>query len=106
MDHRQWEVVVVGAGPAGAVCAWALADKGHEVLVVDKDRFPRDKPCGDMLIPDAISLLQDIGVLEKVRSSAHEIPAMEIFSPSGIRFEVPGPYISIRRRKLDTLLME
>jgi geranylgeranyl reductase family protein len=106
LNCRGWEVVIVGAGPAGAVCAWALADKGHKVLVIDKDRFPRDKPCGDMLITDAISLLQDIGALEKVKSSAHEIPAMEIFSPSGIRFEVPGPFISIRRRTLDKLLME
>jgi geranylgeranyl reductase family protein len=106
LPRRQWEVVVVGAGPAGAVCAWALADKGHKVLVIDKDRFPRDKPCGDMLITDAISLLADIGALEKVKSSAHEIPAMEIFSPCGIRFEVPGPFLSIRRRFLDMLLME
>ena len=41
-----YEVVVVGAGPAGATAAKFLAEKGKKVLLLDKDTFPRDKPCG------------------------------------------------------------
>lgn len=39
------ETIVVGGGPAGASCAWALQEQGREVLVLDKASFPREKPC-------------------------------------------------------------
>ncbi|MFO7677169.1 MAG: NAD(P)/FAD-dependent oxidoreductase [Thermoplasmatota archaeon] len=42
----QYDVVVVGAGPAGSTAAKNLAEKGKKVLLIDKDKFPRDKPCG------------------------------------------------------------
>jgi geranylgeranyl reductase family protein len=44
-----YDVVVVGAGPAGATAAKFLAEKGVNVLLTDKHTFPRDKPCGGML---------------------------------------------------------
>jgi geranylgeranyl reductase family protein len=43
---KRFDVVVVGGGPAGSTTAWRLADAGASVLLVDKARFPRDKPCG------------------------------------------------------------
>ena len=43
---KQFDVLVVGGGPAGSTTAWRLADAGASVLLVDKARFPRDKPCG------------------------------------------------------------
>lgn len=42
----KYEVVVVGAGPAGSTAAKVLAEKGIKVLLIDKSKFPRDKPCG------------------------------------------------------------
>ncbi|MGH8310611.1 MAG: FAD-dependent oxidoreductase, partial [Steroidobacteraceae bacterium] len=42
---RQCDVLVVGGGPAGSTCAWALSRAGLEVLVIDRARFPRDKVC-------------------------------------------------------------
>jgi flavin-dependent dehydrogenase len=47
------DVLVVGAGPAGSACAQQLARAGFKVLLVDQHDFPRDKVCGDGLIPDA-----------------------------------------------------
>lgn len=56
------DVVVVGAGPAGsAAAAWA-ARAGRDVLVVDSQRFPRDKACGDGLTPRAVAELQQLGL--------------------------------------------
>jgi geranylgeranyl reductase family protein len=42
----KYEVVIVGAGPAGSTAAKFLSEKGMKVLLIDKDKFPRDKPCG------------------------------------------------------------
>ncbi|HWR82674.1 MAG TPA: NAD(P)/FAD-dependent oxidoreductase [Candidatus Deferrimicrobium sp.] len=105
LPHRVWDVCVVGAGPAGATCAWALATRGMSVLVVDKDRFPRSKACGDFLIADTLNVLTKMGLLDRVRSAAHVVPVMEISSPAGIRFEVAGPFLTLKRADFDAVLM-
>ena len=56
------DVLVVGAGPAGAAAAAWAARAGHEVLLVDAQEFPRDKACGDGLTPRAIAELQALGM--------------------------------------------
>lgn len=106
LPHCKWDVVVVGAGPAGAVCSLYLAKKGHKVLVIDKKQFPRSKTCGDLLIPDSISMLKQVGLYDKVRRIAHEVSAIEVFSPSGIKFEIPGSYLTLKRERLDGELIE
>lgn len=58
------EVVVVGGGPAGAACAALLAERGRDVLIIDQDRFPRDKPCGDGLTRSSVGFLERIGLGE------------------------------------------
>jgi geranylgeranyl reductase family protein len=58
------DVVVVGGGPAGAACAHWLATAGHDVLVVEKKRYPRVKTCGDGLTPRAVRQLEDMGLGE------------------------------------------
>ena len=56
------EVIVVGAGPAGAATAYYLATGGVDVLVLEKATFPRDKICGDGLTPAAVSELTLMGM--------------------------------------------
>jgi len=56
------DVVVVGAGPSGAACAHWLADAGHDVVMVEKKCFPREKTCGDGLTPRAVKQLDDMGL--------------------------------------------
>ncbi|HUR50181.1 MAG TPA: geranylgeranyl reductase family protein [Acidimicrobiales bacterium] len=56
------DVVVVGGGPGGAACATWLAEAGHDVLLVEKKHFPREKTCGDGLTPRAVKQLQDLGL--------------------------------------------
>ena len=60
-DERQADVIVVGAGPAGASTAYHLAQAGADVLLLDKATFPRDKICGDGLTPRAVRQLVAMG---------------------------------------------
>lgn len=63
MEHR--EIVVVGAGPSGATAAIALRQQGHDVLLIDRQPFPRDKPCGDGIPVGVTEILYDLGLKER-----------------------------------------
>ncbi|TFG11304.1 NAD(P)/FAD-dependent oxidoreductase [Candidatus Thorarchaeota archaeon] len=52
--HSMRDVAIVGAGPAGSTCARYLARAGHDVILIDKEEFPRDKPCGGGFSSDII----------------------------------------------------
>ncbi len=54
---RRYDAIVVGAGPAGSTCAYRLASAGASVLLLDRARFPRDKPCGGGVTGRAARLL-------------------------------------------------
>ncbi|MEY2565671.1 MAG: menaquinone-9 beta-reductase [Actinomycetota bacterium] len=58
------DVLVVGGGPAGASCAYWLAEAGHDVLLLEKKRYPREKTCGDGLTPRSVRQLHDMGLAD------------------------------------------
>lgn len=62
-----YDVIVVGGGPAGSAAAWKAATSGARVLVCDKARFPRDKPCGDGLTPRAVRSIADLGLENELK---------------------------------------
>jgi geranylgeranyl reductase family protein len=82
----RFDVLVVGAGPAGSVAALVLARGGARVALVDKARFPRDKACGDLVGPRGVQLLDDLGV--KVAGS-REVGDMIVVGPTGRRVRLP-----------------
>lgn len=51
------EVLVVGGGPAGSTCAWELSKAGVDVLLLDKELFPRQKPCAGWITPEVLEML-------------------------------------------------
>ena len=59
------DVVVAGAGPGGAAAAAHLADRGYDVVLLEKDRFPRDKVCGDGLTPRVVGELLELGMVDE-----------------------------------------
>ncbi|MEO8897533.1 MAG: FAD-dependent oxidoreductase [Candidatus Dormibacter sp.] len=58
--------VVVGAGPSGVATALVLSRAGHSVTVLDSARFPRDKACGEGLMPPRAACLCRLGLLDDV----------------------------------------
>jgi geranylgeranyl reductase family protein len=72
------EIVVVGAGPAGSIAAFTLAERGHDVILIDKRLFPRDKACGDGLTSSAVAFLYKLG-LEEVLAGAQPIDGVRVF---------------------------
>ena len=101
-----WDVLIVGAGPAGSMTASHLASHGHKVLLIDKEAFPREKVCGDGLVSDSIECLKSVGLLEAVCAAGNEMDRASVFSPSRISFSIPGKFITLRRIILDALLTQ
>ncbi len=103
---------MVGGGPAGSATAITLADAGHEVTLVDKAVFPRDKCCGDGLTTGALRILDRLGFEPAMVDCWQEVSAAWIRSPSGREVCFPlgssgGTYAAVVPRvELDRALLE
>jgi len=99
------DVLVIGAGPAGSACANALAARGLDVLLIDQHTFPRDKVCGDGLIPDAHAALKRLGVHDEVMALAQPVSHVRCVATRGAYVDVPGTLSVLPRRVLDHVLV-
>jgi len=121
MDMKnQYDVVIVGAGPAGAGAAKALTASGLETLMVERDAMPRYKMCSGVLFPGSVkTVAEDFGELpEEVFCQPREIkgnrayiteeaPCFELsFSAFGDDESLPENGLNIRRAELDQWLCQ
>lgn len=83
MSAADADVVVVGAGPAGAAAATVLATSGKRVILADRARFPRDKACGDGITGAALPRLRDLGLDPRRVASWKYVEGSVFVSPSG-----------------------
>ena len=112
MTVTNYDLLIVGAGPAGAAAAYWAAKRGLEVLAVDKQHFPRDKTCGDGLTPRAVKELSDMG-LEWASAGWHRHEGLRVRAHGAV-LELPWPShpvypdygFVVRRRDLDSLVAE
>ncbi|MBI2710451.1 MAG: geranylgeranyl reductase family protein [Actinobacteria bacterium] len=106
------DVLVIGAGPAGAAASYWLASAGYDVVAVERKVFPREKTCGDGLTPRAVKQLADMGLAERLedfhrfeglRAVAHGI-TLELAWPEHPVY--PSHGFVVRRRDLDQMVAE
>ena len=80
------DVLIAGAGPAGAIAALVLARAGARVTLLDRTTFPRDKLCGDTVNPGALAILRRLGIAD-VASGGLAVDGMVVTGDSGVRCE-------------------
>jgi flavin-dependent dehydrogenase len=104
------DVLIVGAGPAGAVAATVLARGGARVRLVDRARFPRDKLCGDTVNPGTIALLRALGMAERIEARGLPVDGMLVTGVDGVSVESRYPRglqgRALVRRELDWSLLQ
>lgn len=104
-------VIVIGAGPAGAAAAIELRRHGHNVTMLDKATFPRDKCCGDGLTASALRHLEDLGLQPSSIPSWKPVRDVWLHRPSGAQMAFPLPRgqgqfgATARREELDAALV-
>jgi menaquinone-9 beta-reductase len=103
-------VLVVGGGPAGAAAGYWLAQRGHDVTVIERKTFPREKTCGDGLTPRAVHQLQEMGIGSQL-DEFHRYSGLRAMG-AGRALELEWPshpvypnygYV-VRRRDLDAMV--
>jgi geranylgeranyl reductase family protein len=105
------DVAIVGGGPAGSTCAAFCAAAGLRTLVLEREKFPREKVCGDCINPACWPILERLDVAEEIRNSPRgALDAVEFIAISGktLRVELPRgnqSEIAIKRSIFDQLLL-
>jgi geranylgeranyl reductase family protein len=107
---KLFDVAIVGAGPGGSTCAAFCAAAGLRTLLLEREKFPREKVCGDCLNPACWPILQRLEIAERVRQLPHGIlDAVEFIAIGGEKVIVDLPTgdeneIAVKRSLFDSLL--
>jgi flavin-dependent dehydrogenase len=98
----QFDVIIVGGGPAGSSCAWQLGRRGARVLILDQAEFPRLKLCAGWITPEVVADLEmDAGAYPH-RFLTFDVTRIHLY---GLGFEQRSPQHSIRRYEFDDWLL-
>jgi menaquinone-9 beta-reductase len=104
------DVLIIGAGPAGAVAATILARAGARVRVLDRAIFPRDKLCGDTVNPGTVAILKRLRLADPLDSRSLPVAGMRISGENGVvvdgRYPAGVTGRALLRRHLDWMLLE
>lgn len=104
-----FDVAIVGSGPAGASCAAFCAKAGLRTLLLEREKFPREKVCGDCLNPSCWPVLERLELAQRVRALPHgELRSVDFIPINGRAISValpPGAEIAVKRSLFDELLL-
>ncbi|MCB9869151.1 MAG: NAD(P)/FAD-dependent oxidoreductase [Planctomycetes bacterium] len=112
----KFDVLILGAGPAGSTLATRLARLGWQVGLADRKRFPRPKPCGEFLSPECLPILEDLGVRQQLcAAGAREVRGMRLHghghAATGMYRDIGASRVpfgcgyALRREVLDDILL-
>ncbi|PYL04172.1 MAG: hypothetical protein DME31_04340 [Verrucomicrobia bacterium] len=107
-----FDVAIVGGGPAGSSCAAFCARGGLRTLVLEREKFPREKVCGDCLNPSCWPVLQRLSLAQRVRALPHsKLDSVEFIAIGGRNVIVDLPTgddceLSVKRSLFDALLLK
>jgi geranylgeranyl reductase family protein len=106
-----FDVAIVGGGPAGSSCGAFCATAGLRTIVLEREKFPREKVCGDCLNPACWPVLRRLGMAERVRQLPHgNLDTVEFIAIGGQKIVVDLPSgeeseIAVKRSLFDDLLL-
>ena len=115
IQNSKSKIAVVGAGPAGTSLAIRLAQTGFEVCLIEREKFPRHKLCGEFVSPECLAHFRALGVLEEMLAvGGDRISETVFYEPNGRNVSVPSAWfgsdlqnaLSISRAEMDFHLME
>lgn len=111
-----YDVIISGGGPAGSTCALFCAKNGLRVLLLEKERFPRDKTCADNKSWICTSIVKELGLWQEfLKLPKAEITKMLFSTPSGNevtleldeqKIAADGPHYNVRRMVFDNFLFQ
>lgn len=114
-ENILYDCIVVGGGPGGSTASAFLSKKGRRVLLIDKEKFPRDKTCGDAISGKSLSVLEELGLVGEIENADHgEMRGVLFSSPSGAVASIPfgksgeqiGKGYVCRRQVYDNILFQ
>jgi len=76
------------------------------VVLAERRAFPREKVCGDVLLPRALRILRGLGLADAVWGAGHRLEEIAVFSPGGREVRARGDFLTVRREVLDALLQQ
>ena len=110
-----YDVLIIGGGPAGSAAAIRLAASGARVLVLEEKRMPRAKLCGEFVTPECFPTLKRLGVMERtLAAGAHKLTRLRLVSSGGRLVQMPIARMShgedwamgLSRYRFDQILFE
>jgi flavin-dependent dehydrogenase len=114
IQNPKSKIVIVGGAVAGASAAIRLANSGFQVCLIERERFPRQKLCGEFVSPECLGHFRSLGVLdEMLAAGAEQLTETVFYAPNGRSVTVPSEWFStggaalgISRAEMDFRLLE
>ena len=114
-NKNNFDVAIVGAGPAGSSAAIRLAANGFSVLLVEQKKFPREKLCGEFISPECLTHFSELGVMSEINAAeGTDLTQTVFFARNGKGVAVPSEWfgdtgslaLGLSRAEMDARLLE